>query len=418
MKQSLSNGQRACHSTLRRLIKRVANQVFKSDSLDPDPSLYGQSLPVTLSSVPEYFNLDTYRDREDYHATLAPLQRSKAIDVVWDRFTDSQGQIERITMIDPEQVSYFLGDPLPWVVAKQGVEKLKQIDAKRFPTLINVIDGWNSGKQPDGMKPDQVTVLLDAVKVVDYARSADQGQTILLRRLSNELFQDTKRIEALRRPIAYLVEESDPDNVFEHLGLLKHPQPMLISGPAGTQVRINNQTTQLIKPYLGIRPDPSISISGSQINTILTVENLATFNEIAECPSNPNDLLILYVAGYPTPSLIKAYCSLLQATKPKRVLHWGDTDVGGFRIAGRVAQFAQSEGYPLELFEMMTTSTSGEYKEATDKDLSHILPICDRFGWTDEAISLKENKRFHEQEFTEWNPMHIPPNVNMDSGRS
>jgi hypothetical protein len=216
----------------------------------------------------------------------------------------------------------------------------------------------------------------------------------------------------LARPIAYLLgDDSDDENVFSHLGLVKHPQPMLLSGGADCRVHVGEGSIPLLKPYIGLRPDriEGLSVDSGRIQHLLTIENLASFNEAAEYSDNPDDLLIVYVAGNPTPSWLAAYRRLLKSGRPTKVMHWGDIDVGGFRIAGKIAESAIEVGYSLDLWQMNAAEfTSNEQKNVPGKEqVTQIVQLCEKYGWHQELAGLKDAPVFLEQEFNEW----IPPST-------
>ena len=182
---------------------------------------------------------------------------------------------------------------------------------------------------------------------------------------------------------------------------------MLISGPMNSRVQVANNLVPLVRPYLGLRPDTirGLQVTGKPVKFLLTIENLASFNEAAQDTANPDDLLLIYVAGNPTPSLLAAYQRLLSSVKPETVMHWGDIDVGGFRIAARLADSAAEAGHKLELWCMnSTTSTVNPSRKVEEREIQKIGDICERYGWNSEFEGLKKLPVFQEQESMFWKP--------------
>ncbi|ODS22405.1 hypothetical protein AB835_14320 [Candidatus Endobugula sertula] len=231
-----------------------------------------------------------------------------------------------------------------------------------------------------------------------------------------KVFSDTKRIEKLAKPLSFLLGSTELDEqIFTHLGLVKHPQPILLSGHSAHQVIIDNHTLSLIKPYVGLRPDVITGIGSKvgSIKTVLTIENLASFNEAAEYSKNPNDLLIIYVAGNPTPSLLAAYKRILYFARPTAVLHWGDIDVGGFKIAARIAATAKQEGFALSLRQMNPLEVAKNQPIMDDKkSIDTIEKLCHEFRWHDEIVGLKKHPAFQEQENINWQPNQLQSSSN------
>ena len=249
------------------------------------------------------------------------------------------------------------------------------------------------------------------MRVIDAAQKLSEGgQDVLLRKLSARLFGDSKRIEALSRQFAFLLgepAETEEDDVFARLGLVKHPQPMLLSGPPDCRIQIEGVAIPLAYPYLGFRPDTikGLVASNAPIRRVLTIENLASFNEAADLAENARDLLIVYLAGNPTPSFLAAYNRILSSMEPTEILHWGDIDVGGFRIAARLADSIRSIGHSLKLWRMNPLEVaSGQQKTVPEKKIEEASTICEKYGWNKEAEGLRSNPVFQEQEFLDWAP--------------
>jgi len=302
---------------------------------------------------------------------------------------------------------------LPWVVAATAIQHIEQVAGDSELTIAPIVDAWKHGRAPGGVTANKASQFIDSIRVIEAARRLGASdQDLLLRRVSTQLFGDSKRIESLARPIAYLLgDDSDDENVFSHLGLVKHPQPMLLSGGADCRVHVGEGSIPLLKPYIGLRPDriEGLSVDSGRIQHLLTIENLASFNEAAEYSDNPDDLLIVYVAGNPTPSWLAAYRRLLKSGRPTKVMHWGDIDVGGFRIAGKIAESAIEVGYSLDLWQMNAAEfTSNEQKNVPGKEqVTQIVQLCEKYGWHQELAGLKDAPVFLEQEFNEW----IPPST-------
>ncbi len=407
-------GADSCDESIRRLIKKAARRIFADGMLEPSVDKYSVSLPATNTSLPEYYRLSRFADREEYHARLQIYVNVKAIKPEWDAGAGDRGQLSRITLIDPKAASEILDDELPWEVAAWAIESIKCAAKDGLPSVHHIIDAWCRGKAPGAISAERANQLVDSMKVIDAAQQlAEDGRDILLRKLSARLFNDSKRIEALSRPLAFLLGESneaEEDDVFARLGLVKHPQPMLLCGPSNFSVQIGSSLIPLTSPYIGLRPDTisGLNAAGGSVRRILTIENLASFNEAAEDARKPRDMLLVYIAGNPTPSFLAAYNRILQSLQPSEVMHWGDIDVGGFRIAARLADSVQTVGYRLRLWRMNPLEvTTGQQMIVHEKKIAEVSVICEKYGWSEEAKGLTENPVFQEQEFLDWDPLYV-----------
>ncbi|WP_081606613.1 Wadjet anti-phage system protein JetD domain-containing protein [Oligella urethralis] len=64
------------------------------------------------------------------------------------------------------------------------------------------------------------------------------------------------------------------------------------------------------------------------------MENLATFNHYVRTEKEPKELVI-YTAGFPSPSFFHLYRMLNRQLKDAVFRHWSDIDEGGFRKPNR-----------------------------------------------------------------------------------
>ncbi|EMN4467976.1 MULTISPECIES: Wadjet anti-phage system protein JetD domain-containing protein [Aeromonas] len=410
----LHSGVEACDESIRRLIKKAARAIFSDGVLEPSVDKYSVSLPATKASLPEYYRLERFADREEYHARLQAYSNAKAIQVDWDLGAGERGQLSRISLRDPTAAVKIIDEKLPWEVASQAIAEIESVAKVGLPCVDHIVDAWRRGKAPAGVPAERADQLVDSMKLIDAAQKLSEGgRDVLLRRLSARLFGDSKRIEALSRQLAFLLgepSEAEEYDVFARLGLVKHPQPMLLSGPLGCGVQSDGIVIPMAYPYLGLRPDTIEGLiqSNCSIRRILTIENLASFNEAAENAMKTRDILIVYLAGNPTPSFLAAYNRILSSLEPTTVLHWGDIDVGGFRIAARLADSIRSVGYNLHLWRMnpLAVVHSGNQRIVQENKIIEISNICENYGWSEEAYGIRQRPIFQEQEFLDWIPLH------------
>jgi len=120
-------------------------------------------------------------------------------------------------------------------------------------------------------------------------------------------------------------------------------------------------------------------------------------NEAAQDDSNPDDLLLIYVAGNPTPSLLDAYARIIRSISPNSLMHWGGIDVGGFRIASRLSDKAKMYGFDLDLWKMNPAKVASDKAERpNDSKIDEVLKICQRHNWIKEIAGMKQNPVFQE----------------------
>jgi hypothetical protein len=212
---SENTGVLACNRTLIRLMNRAANRVFSAGNLQFSEEHPKISLPATESSLPEYYNLERFAHREDYHARLQTFVKAGAVSAVWDRNAGDRGQLSRISLENPHKLAEILDIDLPWNTTKKAIYELEHASNIDNPHVKIIVDAWSRGKAPGGIAAEQSHLFVDALKVIEASRMLNTGKKdVMLRRLSIQLFGDSKRIESLRHPLTFLLDgESESLNL-------------------------------------------------------------------------------------------------------------------------------------------------------------------------------------------------------------
>lgn len=233
---------------------------------------------------------------------------------------------------------------------------------------------------------------------------------VLMRRESARLFNcsnGSKRIEKLGKWLDVLYTNDlsasglEQDEVFSALGLLREPQPFLIS--ANCIVSGRGLESRLFRPYHGL---PMSRIEGFRFDAlpscVLTVENKQTFHELAVLAEG-SQACVVYTGGMPSPAWHQVYAKLLKAIPltTAKVYHFGDLDVGGFRIAYAIAQTVNSTGLHLMpwLMDPLQLKEEGHTLfEASQNQVNRMKHWCSRVGWESLADSILLAPGLLEQE--------------------
>ena len=114
----------------------------------------------------------------------------------------------------------------------------------------------------------------------------------------------------------------------------------------------------------------------------MTIENLTTFHSEAKRHCD-EDVLLIYTAGMPSPNWRNMYIRLLKSVPSAiPVLHWGDVDEGGFRIAATLARDALSAGHTLQPWKMHPDDVPADVRRtATPYVLGRIRHFAEAAGW-------------------------------------
>lgn len=173
------------------------------------------------------------------------------------------------------------------------------------------------------------------------AALADLSAPTLERKLSVQLFGDSKRLKDLLRPMLAVLRRHDP-NAAEYGDddgallrahqLERVPEYVQLSG----SLVLQTATTQLdLTPFV-----PSVALSAATIraarvgacpvHAIVTIENATSFSEFVAI--RPNHVLAIFTGGFASPTLMALLKNICTVNPTVSFYHWGDLDVGGLRI--------------------------------------------------------------------------------------
>ena len=341
---------------------------------------------LTASGLAEYRENRSLQAKEAFETTFAAAQAEGAVRLTWEGRREEHGFIKRVEIADLAALARFLGLEIHSATVERAAAQLQPFQ-DLFPVLEEVIARWSRIQAVRTSQATDVGDWLDAIRVIDYARSATtEGRMATpIREASARLFKDSKRIEKLVGPVDVLLCDAiegrgrEPAEVWQELGLYREEQPALL---AGRVVVCRTRGASLLDaPYTGLPPASVMGLDGSPAQ-VLTIENLTTFHSEAKRRCE-EDLLIIYTAGMPSPAWRAMYRRLLRdvpAGTP--VLHWGDVDEGGFRIAARLAEEATHAGHTLQPWRMRPEDVPEEMRrKAQPSTLERMRRFAAAAGW-------------------------------------
>jgi hypothetical protein len=359
-------------------------------------------------------DLDVYRQtrslnvRDELEMTLTRVEQTGAIVLVWDE-PGRSGMIQRIELGDATALATALGRTPHAELVASAAERVRAsvagTDLEGAPLWGQIFGEWERCQRVRGIGAGDADILPLAISAVLAARAMIVlgGVMIPLRALSRQLFNDSKQLEKLYSLVDLILlgdidaEVRAPEEVWQELGLLKETQPMRLAG------RIHVERGRLggliDAPYGAYDPERLQAVHG-EILAVLSVENQTNFHalarEMAELP-----ILLLYTAGMPSPAWCRAYRRLLASVPPETgILHWGDIDEGGFRIAARLAEETFATGFALQPFmmdpERIPASISADKAAAATVRL--MAWHARRAGWESLIEQIEECRVTLEQE--------------------
>lgn len=171
------------------------------------------------------------------------------------------------------------------------------------------------------------------------------------RMVSERIFSDSKLLGRIRSQVISVLVHADPrwrgvpaeeaSDLLEAYGVRRKPGLIRCAGSA--MLRIGSRIYELedFSPAAHL-PDAWTEawidgVANSRVRVVTTVENEYPFLSYVEEAGGPSNLerlqeLVVYTAGFPSPTLTGALARLAGVRPDIRFRHWGDADVGGLRI--------------------------------------------------------------------------------------
>jgi hypothetical protein len=369
---------------------------------------------MTPPTFPDYQDIPSLDEKESFHAEMKVAERLGALSIEWDRRAGSDGAIKYIELHSFEALSELLGRRPTSGRLEEAKAALQQWE-EHIPNLVRLLDAWQEMRSPRSVSVEALPEVVDACRLLKEC-AKQQYADVSVRRISSKLFGDSKRIERLSPALDLLTapnfiedEARHPQAVLASLGLLQHPQPVLVAGNITIlSGRLNSPPVHSNPtfPYSGYAPNFMHGASGSP-DYLLSVENLTTFNELASEMGGPLTGAVVYTGGFASPSMLRAYCRLV-STLPASltVYHWGDTDLGGFRIARQLAEALQPIGRQLNLWMMGQYEEGPMHQVLSEREKALIRVICQEWAWDEVGTAVCSAGHAMEQEMQ---PLLLPP---------
>lgn len=318
-------------------------------------------LRITNKSYPDYFHVSNSSFRLMFNAEMETLEHLGFVALEWVRF-DQGHTLQRIALVEEMLQAIYLAleRRSRKEIYREAAEHLAGLKAQAPPLLHVYYDALLCRLAayeplPSPLHPENKAELLDLLQGFN-ALFAPREEEIAKRLLSVQLYGDSKRWQQLEKGILQLLrnfyraarddaqtDEAETDDaersdaaLLEELGIVNNPGhihlagPLLISTPKG-QIDIS-----FFEPDLGL---PTKMIRVLQVvecpaRAVLTIENLTAFYQyLLEGQAGQ---LVIYLGGFAGAArrlfLQKLYHFFQERGNPVPFYHWGDLDLGGFRI--------------------------------------------------------------------------------------
>lgn len=159
------------------------------------------------------------------------------------------------------------------------------------------------------------------------------NEETLERVFSQKLYGYSKHFEKeVRDNVLSVLQHVEPEVPQEALlgryGVTRYPEIIEFAGPLTTpQIDYSSLSDGA---YINSTTIWKLDDAYTSAASLLTIENKANYIDYLQRRSN--DELVIYTGGFPSPALCHLLSMLLKDRSDLRCTHWGDIDLGGFRI--------------------------------------------------------------------------------------
>lgn len=371
---------------------RYARKIL-NDLLDrfEDSSLYRDNTSgrrpffyIREKNLPEYFDDTTADYKIAINETLTMLQEKGFVELFWQRFEEGN-LLDKVALNyqQAEEIYSYIGRKprakkdsqllellkkhlsaagissgergMEIETAASGAYKTGEQQINWFHSfLIQMIDRLEKGDTLyPYLSPDN---LEESEQLCRALKEVSQLNTEIPQRLfSVKVFGDSKIWSKLERRAARIIKDFNPEiNMEEHkeilaeTGIIQNPQHIFLSG--NLELRTDNKIIRLeeFRPDLGISTEMinNLEIENIPADYVITIENLTPYYHYIK--ESRDNYLAIYLGGYHNflrrSLLIKLWNFCRSNNIDLPFYHWGDIDLGGFRI---FAHLRQKTGIPI-----------------------------------------------------------------------
>lgn len=339
------------------------------------------AFPFTKRTVPEYFN-ESSLAYDEIHAVLEETEQKGFLTIIWKK--GREGHIIEKVLLNTDSVgpAYdYLNRTPKKEKENRHLEILENWSSKSrgMPVLGTFVsylknrikEGKTVKEFIDLSAPDRTEQILSALFQVE-----SNEEPCYIREFSIRHFGDSKIFEEISGVIGKIMRrfrtefaDMDMDAILSEYGIYKTPDYVYFKGE-GKLLLAGNDVSVIELPLL----EQGIGISGADIKRIricgkesikkvITIENLTTFFRWKEEAG-----LIIYLGGYHNSVRRELLRMVYQEIPDAKYFHFGDIDVGGFRI---YRDLCEKTGIPFQTYHMgiRELETYETYtKKLTDND--------------------------------------------------
>lgn len=300
---------------------------------------------ITMELKAPLYNIESPTQKKAVHMVLEELTRKQLVKVLW---LENNHIVKKVQLnLDNVELAYKEINRQDKKSALQSVRELCVAQdndpdwLKGFLTYVT--DFIDTRRKVPGIMPQEQKEQQNLLTVLRAIAQLD-GEEVLERVFSKKYLRDSKYFENhLRTKTASVLsqfklgtKDLSNDEVLQEAGLFRSSDELLFTGPIALKVKdqVIDFTPLKYGAAIGARTVKELTIKDLKADTVITIENKASYREY--CSQMDDKTLAIYLAGFPGPMkklfLRKLYDHAKKNHTETKFLHWGDIDLGGFRI--------------------------------------------------------------------------------------
>ena len=339
----------------------------------------------TKSTLKDYFDDTNYKYQEEINEVCLKMQQQGIIKITWKKHQEGN-VIDKVALnLEALEEVYKLLNR----TKKQELESNVSEIIKEYCDYDNFLGNFAQDMLSNLSEKKSIKKYLnieDLAEVRDILKAIysmiNQKEEIYRRAFSVYLFNDSKRFEAIESKVIRIISDyaslnSDID-ILSEFNILKNPSYIYLKGSGS--FNINDQILELgkLKGEIAFSSSiiDSLKVESLQVKRIVTIENLTTFHDY----NNPEELIV-YLGGYHNEVRRKFFKKLYNHNASMEFYHWGDIDVGGFRILNHLRE-KTSIAFKSMFMDVITLEKYKDHcKELKENDIASIkkMLVDERF---------------------------------------
>lgn len=379
-------------------------------------------LHITEKNYPDYYHISDSNFRLDYNAEMEELEKHGLVELIWKRYQEGE-YLEKIALCEDNIArAYAALNRKPKIEFYRELKQIFQKYQKEANSYLNefyqdMLDKLeNLENLPYQVKCDTPREMEELLTGLNRL-TEEKEHEVLKRNFSVTVYGNSKRWEKYENRIVWILknywlddsgdnrDHIDDTELLSEFGLIENPRHVNISGPMEFSTDQGVVDLKSFYPDVGLPPQmiKDMQICSLNADSVITIENLTSYyHYLIGAPENH---LVIYLGGYHNRmrrQILNKLRDFVQAHElSTSFYHWGDIDLGGFRIYAHLKEKTEIPFQPLMMDEktyLECLESGHEFNKDYEKKLADLLDD-DKYSQFHNLISLMlKHKMRIEQE--------------------